>query len=242
VFEKHEPQIVSRLFRLGELRVTGVMTPWPDIVYLDLEQPLEWNVRRIAASGHSRFPVVRADPRRVEGMVLTKTLLADAVLGKRVDIAASMARPLFVPESLAAMEVVALFRKHRQTAGLIVDEHGELQGLVTINDVVKALAGDIAMVEETEERDIVRREEGSWLIDGAVTVQRFKEAVGIHIELPEEDLGTYHTLGGFAMLQLARVPRVGDAFTWEAYRIEVVDMDGNRVDKVLVTRLPAAKK
>ncbi|TAK80365.1 MAG: HlyC/CorC family transporter [Betaproteobacteria bacterium] len=242
VFEKHEPQIVSRLFRLGELRVTGVMTPWPDIVYLDLEQPLEWNVKRIAASGHSRFPAVRADPRKVEGMVLTKTLLADAVLGKRVDIAASMARPLFVPESLTAMEVVALFRKHRQTAGLIVDEHGELQGLVTINDVVKALAGDIAMVEEAEERDIVRREEGSWLIDGAVTVQRFKEAVGIRIELPEEDLGTYHTLGGFAMLQLARVPRVGDAFTWEAYRIEVVDMDGNRVDKVLVTRLPAPTK
>ena len=242
VFEKHEPQIVSRLFRLGELRVTGVMTPWPDIVYLDLEQPLEWNVKRIAASGHSRFPAVRADPRKVEGMVLTKTLLADAVLGKRVDIAASMARPLFVPESLTAMEVVALFRKHRQTAGLIVDEHGELQGLVTINDVVKALAGDIAMVEEAEERDIVRRAEGSWLIDGAVTVQRFKEAVGIRIELPEEDLGTYHTLGGFAMLQLARVPRVGDAFTWEAYRIEVVDMDGNRVDKVLVTRLPAAGK
>lgn len=242
VFEKHEPLIVARLFRLGELRVTGVMTPWPDIVYLDLEEPLEWNVKRIAASGHSRFPVVRADPRKVEGIVLTKTLLADAVLGKQVDIASSMARPLFVPESLTAMDVVALLRKHRQTAGLVVDEHGELQGLVTINDVVKALAGDIATVEEAEERDIVRRTEGSWLIDGAVTVQRFKEAVGIRIELPEEDLGSYHTLGGFAMLQLARVPRVGDAFTWEAYRIEVVDMDGNRVDKVLVTRLPAPTK
>jgi len=242
VFEKHEPLIVSRLFRLGELRVTGVMTPWPDIVYLDLERPLEWNVERIAASGHSRFPVVRADPRKVEGIALTKTLLADAVLGRRVDIAGSMVRPLFVPESLTSMEVVALFRKHRQTAGLVVDEHGELQGLVTINDVVKALAGDIATVEEAEERDVVRREEGSWLIDGAVTVQRFKEAVGIQIDLPEEELGTYHTLGGFAMMQLGRVPRVGDGFTWESYRIEVVDMDGNRVDKLLVTRLPAVKR
>jgi putative hemolysin len=240
VFEKYEPLIVSRLFRLGALRVTAVMTPWPDIVYLDLEEPLEWNVERIAASGHSRFPVVRADPRRVEGMVLTKTLLADAVLGKRVDLAASMTRPLFVPESLTAMEVVALFRQHRQTVGLVVDEHGELQGLVTINDVVKALAGDIALVEEAEERDVVKREEGSWLIDGAVTVHRFKEAVGIRIDLPEEALGTYNTLGGFVMMQLGRVPRVGDGFTWEGYRVEVVDMDVNRVDKVLVTRLAAA--
>ena len=242
VFEKHEPLIVSRLFRLGELRVTGLMTPWPDIVYLDLEEPLEWNVERIAASGHSRFPVVRADPRKVEGIVLTKTLLADAVLGKQVDIAGSMARPLFVPESLTAMEVVALLRKHRQTAGLVVDEHGELQGLVTINDVVKALAGDIATVEEAEERDVVRREEGSWLIDGSVTVQRFKEAVGIRALLPEEESDSYHTLGGFAMMRLGRVPRVGDAFTWESYRVEVVDMDVNRVDKVLVTRLPAVKQ
>jgi putative hemolysin len=240
VFEKHEPLIVSRLFRLGELRVAAVMTPWPDIVYLDLAQPLAWNVERIAESGHSRFPVVHADPRKVEGIVMTKTLLADAVLGKRVEIAGAMTRPLFVPESLPALEVVALFRKHRQTAGLVVDEHGELQGLVTLNDVLNALAGDIATVEEAEEPDVVRREEGSWLIDGSVTVHRFKEAIGFRGDLPEEDLGTYNTLGGFAMLRLGRVPRVGDAFTWESYRIEVVDMDGNRVDKVLVTRLPGA--
>jgi putative hemolysin len=123
-----------------------------------------------------------------------------------------------------------------------VDEHGELQGLVTINDVVNALAGDIASVEEVGEPDVVRREEGSWLIDGSVTVQRFKEAVGIRALLPEEESDSYHTLGGFAMMRLGRVPRVGDAFTWESYRVEVVDMDGNRVDKVLVTRLPAVKQ
>ena len=242
VFEKHEPLIVSRLFRLSELRVTGVMTPWPDIVYVDLEQPLAWNVERISASGHSRFPVVRGDTRKVEGLVLTKTMLADAVLGKQVDIAGAMARPLFVPESLTAMEVVELFRKHRQTAGLVVNEYGELQGLVTLNDVMKALVGDIATVEEAGERDVVRREEGSWLIDGSVTVQRFKEAVDIRADLPEEELGTYHTLGGFTMMQLARVPRVGDSFNWQGHRFEVVDMDGNRVDKVLVTRLPAVKR
>lgn len=240
VFEKHEPLVVSRLFRLGGLRAAALMTPWPDIVYLDLARPLAWNAQRIAESGHSRFPVVHADPRKVEGIVLTKTLLADAVLGKRVDIAGAMAQPLFVPESLAAMEVVALFRRHRQSAGLVVDEHGELQGLVTIADVLNALAGDIAAVEETEEPEVVRRDEGSWLVEGGMTVHRFKEAVGIRAELPEEELGTYNTLGGFAMMQLGRVPRVGDAFSWDGYRIEIVDMDGNRVDKLLVTRLPAA--
>ena len=239
VFEKHEPLVVSRLFRLGGLRAAALMTPWPDIVYLDLARPLAWNAQRIAQSGHSRFPVVHADPRKVEGIVLTKTLLADAVLGKRVDIAGAMARPLFVPESLTAMEVVALFRQHRQSAGLVVDEHGELQGLVTIADVLNALAGDIAAVEETQEPEVVRRDEGSWLVEGAMTVHRFKEAVGIRAELPEEEHGTYNTLGGFAMMQLGRVPRVGDAFSWGGYRIEIVDMDGNRVDKLLVTRLPA---
>lgn len=239
VFEKHEPLVVSRLFRLGGLRAAALMTPWPDIVYLDLARPLAWNAQRIAQSGHSRFPVVHADPRKVEGIVLTKTLLADAVLGKRVDIAGAMARPLFVPASLAAMEVVALFRQHRQSAGLVVDEHGELQGLVTIADVLNALAGDIAAVEETEEPEAVRRDEGSWLVEGGMTVHRFKEAVGIRAELPEEEHGTYNTLGGFAMMQLGRVPRVGDAFSWDGYRIEIVDMDGNRVDKLLVTRLPA---
>jgi putative hemolysin len=239
VFEKHEPLVVSRLFRLGGLRAAALMTPWPDIVYLDLARPLAWNAQRIAESGHSRFPVVHADPRKVEGIVLTKTLLADAVLGKRVDIAGAMARPLFVPESLTAMEVVALFRQHRQSAGLVVDEHGELQGLVTIADVLNALAGDIAAVEETQEPEVVRRDEGSWLVEGAMTVHRFKEAVGIRAELPEEEHGTYNTLGGFAMMQLGRVPRVGDAFSWDGYRIEIVDMDANRVDKLLVTRLPA---
>jgi putative hemolysin len=237
VFEQHEQALVTRVFRLDELRVTGVMTPRSAVVALDLEEALDVNIRRIIESGHSRFPVVRGGLDHVEGIVLAKVLLEDALVDKPVDLKARLAKALFVPQTLTVMELVAAFKKHRQTMALVVNEFGDLQGLVTLNDVMEALVGDIATVEDEGERDIVRREDGSWLIDGGVTIERFKDVVGIEETLPEEEAGTYHTLAGFVMLQLGRVPHVGDKFEWHGYRIEVVDMDRNRVDKVIVTAI-----
>jgi putative hemolysin len=120
----------------------------------------------------------------------------------------------------------------------IVNEYGELQGLATLNDAMQALVGDIAAVDDGGDRDIVRRDDGSWLIDGGVSVDRFKEALSVDDSLPEEDTGSYNTLGGFSMMQLGRVPQVADRFEWSGLSFEVVDMDRNRVDKLLVTRLP----
>jgi putative hemolysin len=240
VFEKHEQQIVSRVFRLDELRVTGVMTPRTDIVYLDLEEPLAANLREITRSSHSRFPVVRGSLDQLEGVVAAKVLLEDLASGQAVDLAARVAKPLYVPTSLTVMQVVEAFKKHRQTLAFVVDEHGELQGLVTLNDVMEALVGDIATVESEADLDMVRRDDGSWLVDGTVTIDRFRDVIGVAEEMPEQDTGSYHTLGGFVMLQLGRVPQVLDRFEWEGYRFEVIDMDRNRVDKLLVTRLPPA--
>jgi len=129
---------------------------------------------------------------------------------------------------------------HRQTMALLVNEYGELQGVVTLNDVMQALVGDIAAADETTDIDIVQREDGSWLIDGGISIDRFKEALAIEEALPEEDTGTYNTLGGLAMLQLGRVPQVTDRFEWDGLKFEVMDMDRNRVDKLLVTRMPQA--
>jgi putative hemolysin len=238
VFEAHERQLVDRVFRLDELRVTGVMTPRSDVVFIDLDDPPEANLRRIAESGRSRFPAVRGGPDDVKGVVHVKALLDAAVAGKPVDFAACLARPLFLPQTLTVMEVVEAFKKHRQTIALVVSEHGDLQGLVTLNDVMEALVGDIATVEDEGERDVVPRGDGSWLIDGGVTIDRFKDVVGIEEPLPEEGSGGYHTLGGFAMAQLGRVPQVADTFRWGGLRFEIVDMDRNRVDKLIVARSP----
>jgi putative hemolysin len=122
-----------------------------------------------------------------------------------------------------------------------VNEYGELQGLVTLNDIFQALVGDIGTVDETGDSDITRRDDGSWLVDGGVSIDRFKEALSIEENLPAEDTGSYNTLGGFAMLQLGRVPQIADKFDWGGLRFEVVDMDRNRVDKLLVARLPDSK-
>jgi putative hemolysin len=239
VFEEHEQQLVSRVFRLDELRVTGVMTPRGEIVYLDVLEPLEENVRRIVEGQHSRFPVVRGGLKDVQGIVLAKTLLEDALAGRPVELA-NLAKPLFVPETLTVMDLVAQFKQHRQTMALVVNEFGDVVGLVTLNDVMEALVGDIATAEDERDRDVVPRDERSWLVDGGVTIERFKDLLEIEEMLPEEELGTYHTVAGFALFELDRVPRVADRFEWRGWTFEVVDMDGNRIDKLLVTRPPVA--
>jgi putative hemolysin len=239
VFQEHEQVIVARVFRLDQLKVTGVMTSRADMIALDLDDSMEINLQRIAQSNHSRFPVVRGDLDNVQGIAQAKTLLEDLVAGRPVDLAARLVKPLFLPAALTVMQVVESFKKHRQTIAMVVDEHGYLQGMVTLNDVMEALVGDIATVDDTRELDIVRREDGSWLVDGGIAIERFKDVLDVHEDLPEEELGSYHTLGGFAMMQLARVPQVGDKFAWNGIEFEVIDMDRHRVDKLLVRRLPA---
>jgi putative hemolysin len=240
VFEEHEHQLVSRVFRMDDVRVTSVMTPRTDIVYLNLEDGEDAIRQRLAGAEHSRFPVTRGDLDNVEGLVEVKALLGDLVLGKKLDVTAHLVKPLYLPETLTINEALASFKQHRQTAAFLVNEYGELQGLVTLYDVLEALVGDIGGEVEAGDEDIVRREDGSWLIDGGVAVDRFKEALEIEDALPEEHTGSYNTLGGFAMLRLGRVPKSADRFEWGGHRFEVIDMDKNRVDKLLVTRMPEA--
>ena len=241
VFEAHEHRLVSRVFRMDDLRTAAVMTPRTDIVYLNLEDPPEELHARIAESPHARFPVTRGDLDNVEGVIEAKALLIDIVRGEPLDIEKRLIKPLYIPETLSVTEVLASFKKYRQRMALIVNEYGEMQGLVTLNDILQALVGDIGTVDETGDSDITRRDDGSWLIDGGVSIDRFKEALSIEENLPEEDTGRYNTLGGFVMLQLARVPQIADKFDWGGLRFEVVDMDRNRVDKLLVARLPESE-
>ena len=240
VFEEHEHQLVSRVFRMGDLRTASVMTPRTDVVYLNMEEPREAILRRIAEAPHTHFPVTRGDLDNIEGIVSVKELLVDMVRSEPFDLATRMRKPLYIPETLTVTEVLHAFKQHHETMALIVNEYGEFQGMVTLHDVMEALVGDINSVTEQADPDIVRRQDGSFLIDGGVSVDRLKQALGIEEQLPEEDTGTYNTLAGFVMMQLGSVPKVADYFEWGGLSFEVVDMDRNRVDKLLVTRIPQA--
>jgi putative hemolysin len=243
VFEQHEHELVSRVFRMDDVRATAVMTPRTDIVYLDLNEPVEALLKRVAESPHSRFPVTRGDLDNVEGIVEVKALLCDVARGEPIRPERHLVKPLYVPESLTLTELLASFKKHRQTMAFIVNEYGEMQGLVTVSDVMQALVGDIAAVDDAAESDIVQRSEGSWLIDGGVGVDRFKEALGIEEDMPDEGTGIYNTLAGFVMFKLGKIPQVGERFEAAGFSFEIVDMDKNRVDRIMVTRLtpePAA--
>lgn len=238
VFEAHEHELVSRVFRMDELRTAAIMTPRTDMIYLNMEEPREAILERIAEAPHTHFPVTRGDLDNVEGIVAVKELLVDLVYDRPFNLQTRLKKPLYIPETLTVTEVLRSFKLHRQTMALIVNEYGELQGLVTLHDVMEALVGDIGPADEGGDSDIVRRDDGSWLIDGGVSVDRFKQTVECEDPLPEEDTGSYNTLAGFVMLQLGRVPQVADHFEWGGLRFEVVDMDRNRVDRLLVSRLP----
>jgi putative hemolysin len=236
VFEKYEQRLVHNVLRLDERSVASQMTPRPDIVRVDLEDPLEVSLRTIAHSHHSRFPVCRGGAEHVVGIVHAKDILARQVAGEAVDLAECMRDPLFVPETLSCIQMLETFKQSTSQMVFVVDEYGELQGLVTLNDILEAIVGDMPSSHEDGQEEIVERAPGSWLIDGMLDTIDLKEFLELRT-LPGEDEGVYHTLGGMMMIKMGQVPRPADAFEWESYRFEVVDMDGTRVDKVLVTRL-----
>lgn len=239
-FEEAEQNMVERVFRLGDRRVSSLMTPRPDIVWLDLEDPLEDNRRQMVESMHSRFPVCQGGIDDVLGVIHVNDLMTRVLEGQSLDLVASLRQPLFVPESTRALKVLESFKQSSTHIALVVDEYGVLQGLVTLNDILEAIVGDIPSINPLDEPQVVQREDGSWLLDGMLPIDELRELFDIG-EIAEEDRGNYHTLGGFVVMHLGRIPSAADHFQWSDLRFEVMDMDGNRVDKVLVvpTKSPA---
>jgi putative hemolysin len=238
VFHESEQAIVSNVLRLDEQRIGAIMTHRNDIFVLDLDESDEEIRARIAESPYTRIVVCRDGLEHIVGMLRTADLLKSALAGEKLEIEAQLHAPLYVPEGVTTTHLLESFRKARQQCALIVDEYGELQGLVTLTDVLTAIVGELPTSDATEESDIVERADGSWLIDGSVAIERLKSVVDIEHELPGEDENAFNTLGGLVMYVLGRIPLVSDNFTVAGFRFEVVDMDKNRVDKVLLERLP----
>ena len=235
MFEQAEEDIMKRVFRLGERRVSALMTPRLEIVWLDLEDALEENRRTVMEGAHSRFPVCQGGLDNLLGVIQVYDLLVKSLSDQVIDFTSTLQTPVFVPESTRALRVLELFKQSGTQIAFVVDEYGVIQGLVTLTDVLQAIVGDIPSTDELEEPQAIQREDGSWLLDGMLPIYQFKELLSLEDEeLPGEHRGSYQTLGGFVVMHLGRIPASADHFIWDEWRFEVMDMDGNRVDKVLV--------
>ena len=235
VFEDVEQEIVERVFRLSDRTVNSLMTHRSEMVWLDVEDPLEENIKKIVSSGHTNFVVCKGNFENVLGVLRAKDLLREYAAGRPVGIPVSLLMPPFVPEGMKALEVIARLRQDKSPMALIVDEYGSIDGMVTLNDVLEAIVGDITALDEEGEPAARKREDGSWLLDGMMSVDEFQMLLDLD-ELPE-DAGEYDTLSGLFMAQIGRIPAVGDKFEWHDLRFEVMEMDGHRVDKVLIVPL-----
>ena len=237
VFHESEQEIVSNVLRLDEQRIAAIMTHRNDIYVLDLAEP-EMRIReRLAESPYTRVVVCRDGLEHIVGILRTADLLQQVLAGERIDVERFLRPPLYVPEGVTTTHLLESFRKTHQQCALIVDEYGELLGLVTLTDVLTSIVGEVPSSDAPEEQDFVQRADGSWLVDGGGSIERLKSAMKIEEEFPGEGENAFNTLGGLAMFVLGRIPSVTDQFDAGGYRFEVVDMDKNRVDKVLLTKL-----
>jgi putative hemolysin len=257
VFEEAEHEMVQRVFRLGDRSIRAFMTPRTEITWLDAEASPEEQLETVIGSGHSRLPVGRGRLDACQGVLRTSHYLvaerlvrragptapegtsAGATPGAAVDLAPLLQPPLFVASSTRALEVIEQFRRSGSHIALVSDEFGGIEGLVTVTDLMEAIVGDLPSAEDEEGPAVLQRQDGSWLVDGLLEIEAFKELVA-KSRLEGESDGSFHTVGGFAMHRLGHIPRTGEIFVASGLRFEIVDMDGNRVDKLLVARIEPA--
>jgi putative hemolysin len=231
VFEEAEQDMVEGVFSLGEQRIYSLMTPRTEIVWLDIDDTIEEIRTKIAENEVSRFPVRQDTLDVILGIVKARDLLVASLSGEPIKLKQHLKPAFYIPETMSAARALELFKEKGTEMLLVIDEFGGLQGLLTVNDVIEEIVGEI----ELEEPQATQRQDGSWLLDGMLEVDEFKEIFKLPT-LPHED--EYETLSGFVMLSLGKVPQTADQFEWHDLRFEVIDMDGRRVDKVLVTTLP----
>ena len=235
VIEAQEHQMVRNVFRLDDRKVSSIMIPRTEIVWLDSEALPADVLKVVSADEHSRYPVCRGGLDDLVGVVSAQSLLQQVMSGAALEVTERLQPPVFVPETLSGMELLDQFRASNVQAVFVVDEYGVVQGMVTVRDVLEAIAGEFTT--PSDDAWAVRREDGAWLFDGLIPVTELKDRLDLK-ELPQEERGRYNTLAGMIMLLLGRLPDVTDSVEWEGWRFEVVDLDGKRIDKVLASLSP----
>ncbi len=236
LIEKREHDLLRNVFRLDDRQIASLMTPRGEIVWLDVEDPAAENIAKLIDSEHSRFPVCRGGLHAVLGVVSAKRLLKQHLLDKPLDLENHLQPAAYVPESLTGMRLLEQFKDSGAQMVFVIDEYGDVVGLITLQDVMEALAGQFRP-PDPDDLLAVRREDGSWLLDGFIPIPELRDRLGLKT-VPGGSKGRYNTLSGMVMWLIGSMPRTGDVAEWEGWRFEVVDLDGNRIDKVLATRLP----
>lgn len=232
VFEVDEQQMVENIFRLADWRTSAVMTPYTEVIWLDINAPADETIALISRSRFVAYPVFQHDPRTPLGVVMLEDLWAQLAGAQPLDLKAALKPPLYIPENALALRALDLFRQTRQRLALVIDEHGSVSGVITPQDILESVMTDL---ENEAEAEIVRRADNSWLVDGMMNIDEFEDYLDLDI-FPEEERGDYDTIGGFVMMRIGRIPQTADQFTWNGLNFEVMDMDGRRVDKVLVSQ------
>ncbi|WP_308419504.1 hemolysin family protein [Chitinimonas koreensis] len=236
--EQHEHEMVRNVFRLDDRQIGSLMRPRSEIAYLDVEDGRAENLAKIADTDHSRYPVCKGGLDEVLGIATAKQILGQTLRGEALDFAAHLQPVTYVPETLTGMELLENFRSSAVQMALVIDEYGEIQGLITLQDLLEAITGEFKP-QDIEDAWAVQREDGSWLLDGLIPVPELKDRLELK-QVPEEDKGRYNTLAGMIMLLLGRLPQTADTLEWGGWLFEVVDMDGKRIDKVLARLDPDA--
>jgi putative hemolysin len=234
MLEEVEQHMMERIMGLGDRKVGAIMTPRPDIVWLDIEDDWADNCKKIVESQYSRFPVCREVVDDILGVVHVADLLSQTLQGQQPNLTSSMINPLLVPESTRGLKVLEKFKESGTHIGMVIDEYGVIQGMVTMNDLLEEIVGSIQDIEQPAPPQAVQREDGSWLLDGMLPIEEFLQLFELAGDSIEQR-GSYNTLGGFTIVQLGKIPQEADHFDWEHLRFEIMDMDGNRVDKVMVS-------
>ncbi len=236
VFAEEEREIVERVFRAADRRVSALMTPRREITYLDVDNDWKKNLALIASSNHSAYPVCQGGMDNILGVTVLRFVWSEGAEGHPIDLRRSVQKPIYVLETVRALQVLDAFKGTTQHIALVVDEYGNVVGLLTLHDVLEALVGEVSSSPDyrPEDMSIVQREDGSWLLDGMLPIDEMLHVLNIK-EIPEDERD-YNTLGGFMMARLGRIPNPADHFMWADWRFEVLDMDGHRVDRVLASQ------
>jgi len=237
-FEKEESDLLKNIFKFGDRKAYAIMTNRQDLVWIDINDKLETVKKIITTSSFSRFVVCEGSTDKVHGVVTVKDFVKLLLSGDEFDIRKILEEPLYIPDNLSTLRLLERFKQTKSHYAIVVDEYGTLQGLITLHDLIENIFGYLPDKSQFEEPEIISREDGSLLIDGAIIIEELKEKLELH-SLPESD--DYTTLGGMLMYYLKRIPKSGDKIELLNYDFEIVDMDGKRVDKVLVRKKPNKK-
>lgn len=237
IFNIGEQKMIENVFELDDLRVSEIMTPRTKITWLDVCDPLPVHLKTISEKQYSCYVAAEEDLEHVLGVVYTKSFLAEVLNAPGASLRNSVQQPLYVPEGMYTQKLLDMFKESRIKVALVMDEFGGLAGMVTLRDIIEHLVGDMPSYDEDVKQEIVQREDGSWLVDGLLPISEFKDFLELD-ELPMEEKTGFNTVAGFVVTNIGSIPAAGDHFLWNGLRFEVVDMDGTRIDKILVQKLP----